>query len=119
MQSRSALAEDLDQSGAEARAAAGRCDHQRTIHADARRFVADARDRARREHDALGLKLVNEGCDHAVIPALRPFATCAAMSFKLAWAAAACKYPGARRPSAPRIYCGRKHDPEKWVPVFG
>src|SRR5262249_54320664 len=98
----------LDQSGAEARAAAGRCDHQRTIKAEPRRFVADARDRARTEHDALGLKLVNERCDHAETPALRPLATCAAASFKLAWAAAACKYLRAAAGPRPKNTNGGK-----------
>jgi uncharacterized protein len=46
---------------------------------------------------------VNERCDHAETPALRPLATYAATSFKLACSAAACKYPPAQRqPSTAR-----------------
>ena len=64
MQPRRARAQDCKQPLAEARPAPGRCDHQRTAQIEPRRFVADALDRARAEHDALGLDLVNKGCDH-------------------------------------------------------
>jgi hypothetical protein len=53
------------------------------------------------------LKLVNERCDHALTPALRPLATCAATPFKLACSATACKY---LRP--PRPIRGQKHQTE-------
>jgi hypothetical protein len=65
-------AQNVDQPGAETRTAPGRGDHQSAAHAETRRFVGDARDRARCEHDALGLNLVNEGCGHSLLDASGP-----------------------------------------------
>jgi hypothetical protein len=64
MQPRRSAAQNFDQPAAEAGAAAGRGDHQRAVQAEPRRFVREARDCARREHDALALDIMNEGCDH-------------------------------------------------------
>ena len=50
----------FDQPPAEARTAAGRCNHQRAVQAEPRRFVGNTRDRARCEHDALALDIMNE-----------------------------------------------------------
>jgi hypothetical protein len=51
---------DFDQSPAEARTAAGRCDHQGAVQAEPRRFIGNPRDRARCEYDALALDVMNE-----------------------------------------------------------
>ena len=65
-------AQNIDQPRAEPRTAPGRGDHQGTAHAEARRFVGNARDRAGREHDALGLDFVNERCGHQLLDASGP-----------------------------------------------
>ena len=64
MQPCRARAQNFDQPPAEARAAAGRGDHQRAVEAQPRGFVRDAQDRARREHHALRRQVMNER-DHA------------------------------------------------------
>jgi hypothetical protein len=60
MQSRRPRSQDFDQPPAQARTAAGRCDHQGAVQAKPRRFIGKARDRARSEHDALALDIMNE-----------------------------------------------------------
>src|SRR3982075_2539925 len=42
-------------------------DSQRTLHAEAARFVGNTHGSARCEHDALGSNLVNEGCAHSLL----------------------------------------------------
>jgi hypothetical protein len=69
MEPRRAGAQNFDEAAAEPRAAAWRCDHQRPAQAEMRRFVGGTHQRARREHDALALDIVNERCDH---PTRRP-----------------------------------------------
>jgi len=64
MQPRRPRAQNFDQPAAEAGTAAGRGDHQRAVQAEPRGFVGDARDCARREHDALRRQVMNEG-NHA------------------------------------------------------
>ena len=54
VQPRRPRAQYFDELPAEARAAARRRDHQDAVQAEPRRLVADALDRARGEHDALG-----------------------------------------------------------------
>ena len=65
-------AQNLDELPAEARAAAGRRDHERAVQVESRRFVGHALDRARGEHDALGVDVVNERCEHLAGPAHAP-----------------------------------------------
>jgi hypothetical protein len=64
MESRCPRAQNFDEPSAEAGATARRCDHQHALQWEPRRFIANARDRARREYDALTRDIVNEGCDH-------------------------------------------------------
>ena len=112
MQSRRARPQNLDQPRPQPRTAPGRGDHQRTVHAEARRLVGDARDSARREHDALGLKFVNEGCGHSLLRREREPGrkwlrhnrlSCVSRSSRL-MRCSACSDPGPRRAQTRRSH---------------
>ena len=72
MQAGRTAAENVDQLLAETRSTAGRRDHQHAVQAEPGRLVADALDRTGGEHDALGLDIVNERCDHPTRPPASP-----------------------------------------------
>jgi hypothetical protein len=65
MEARGAASENLDKPVAQARTAPGRCDDQRAVEPEPRRFVRNSRERAGREYDALGREIMNERRWHA------------------------------------------------------
>ena len=67
VQAGGARAEQIHDAGAEAGAAARRGDDQRAVDAEAARLLADAGERAGREHDALGCDIMGEGERHAAL----------------------------------------------------